>query len=112
MGTKVIHEWDVEWTQSVDTDGLEGGEVLDHDGGHTAVSALAKQKVGPDESDTHYEIVLVRDVVASDDDLIDRTWAYIKDGRLPTMFSDSRGVECERMPQRFLKEWAKAVAQR
>jgi hypothetical protein len=47
----------------------------------------------------HYEIGLVRDVIGDDEDLEDRQWAYLENGKLPPHFDGGTPV-----PIHFLKQ--------
>ena len=78
----------------------EDSEILDHNYAATYAEALTYTR--PDDKN-HDRIVLVR---ISDDPM---AWAYIKDGRLPTHFSDAWGAPCAKVPQRYHAElhWAK-----
>lgn len=89
----VKYEWDVE---TVD----DHGDVLDHD--HDAsLSALLHRHhdIGNGE-----QLALVRDVWRDDGELIDRSWAYAENGKLPDTFS---GGETAKVPKRFHDEIAK-----
>lgn len=92
MRTKIIYEWDLELS--------DGNEVLDHSHFDTCPGLPTEKNVS---------LVLIRDVWECDektgepDDLEDRSWAYIKDGKLPKTFDDGFKV-----PQRFHKELEKA----
>ena len=86
------YEWDVEETEK-GTD-----EIMDHlfcDSFEDAVRTAAA--VDADEH-VYACIVLVRDSYA------DRSWAYMKDGKLPEMFKDAMGVEVAKVPRRFHRE--------
>lgn len=51
-----------------------------------------------------YRIVLVRDMGNEEDGMIDRTWAYVVDDKLPDNFDYGNDEEGPRVPKRFHKE--------
>ena len=83
------YEWDRE---TVD----EHGDILDHDHRDTLSDFIDPMR--PDE-----RLVLVRDMFCEFDGLVDRGWAYVEDGKLPTRFDDGC-VETHAVPKRFHKE--------
>lgn len=89
---KTTYEWDYE---TVD----ENGDIVDHN----HADQLSKFTDG-DKTNT---LVLVRDVESENNGLEDRTWAYVKDGKLPEYFSDARGALVYKVPQRFHAELKK-----
>jgi len=84
----IRYEWIVET--------MDGKDVQDVTHFDTFAEALASYSLG-------MEIALVRDVIASDENLQDRQWAYMGNGRLPEVFD--RGT---RVPKRFKKEVSRA----
>ena len=93
---RVSYEWDLE---EVD----EYGDIVDH---HWC------DKCPGLPTEPNLELVLIRDVhrgLAGDDfnmsaDLEHRSWAYVRDGKLPEFFDDG-----EKVPKRFHAELAKAI---
>lgn len=100
----VDYEWDVEVVSASDTEDLEVGEVIDHrhQDSYAAAAALASTEPEPGQ---RYMVVLVRD----DDD--GRSWAYVKEGLLPSHFTDALGHKVAPVPSRFVKEVAKATGE-
>lgn len=88
------YEWDVETVEN------EYGDVVDHDQQPSYKSCIDTVNRFPCEVGHHYDIVLVRDVFASDD-LVDRSWAYMVNGKLPERFENGTQV-----PKRFHMEVA------
>lgn len=96
---RVSYEWDCE---RID---IEENDVIEHDFGDPVyVLRNARETPNPGE---RFDVVLVRNVHTYIDnvcdDLVDRQWATVENGRLPSHFSD--GVE---VPERFHKQLAKA----
>jgi len=92
----VVYEWDAE---TVSTDGYE--DVLDHSHRDTAIEALRDI----DQIDKpNMRLVLVRDVWDKHEGLIDRTWAYVDDDKLPEKFADADGLEQSCVPKRYHSE--------
>jgi hypothetical protein len=95
---RVSYEWDYE---SFD----EYGDIIDHDWRAECPGLPTEPNIN---------LVLIRDVhrgLPGDDfnmsaDLESRSWAYVKDGQLPDEFDCGTKV-----PQRFHKEFAKALAE-
>ena len=92
-----VYEWDFE------TVCKEFGDILDHN--------HSDKLLGLPTHDTETEfdrLVLVKDVYRQWD-LVDRTWAYVKDGKLPEYFSNSSYQEESKVPKRFHIEIGKEV---
>jgi len=89
---KISYEWD---NESVD----RYGDIQDHDHGDTLRYLTPPQKV-PDANGYTRELVLVRDVWNDWDGVVDRSWAYVEDGILPTEFTYGAKV-----PKRFHVEY-------
>ena len=93
---KINYEWDVE---TVD----EFGDIQDHDHSETL-------------RDYHLEVeapnrlVLVRDSYT--DYGLDRSWAYVEDGKLPSHFEDAYGQKIRRIPKRFQFEMDRLIKQK
>lgn len=98
----VIYEWDVETVADGDTTDFEDGEVIDHY--HVTSYKEAASYVRDNKADDgfRFEVVLVRD----DDE--GRSWAYLGDGKLPEFFTDADGADDAKVPQKFVREVAKA----
>lgn len=99
MPNKVQYEWDCEAYDPED----ETGDC-DHNHGDTLAEVFT------DEPNS--KIVLVRDEYNDDDGVVDRSWAYLIDGKLPewTSMPDSRNeytIKCHKVPKRFHDEVAK-----
>lgn len=86
MTKNTFYEWDTEYTD-------EYGDVVDHDfHGETFPGIPA---------DPNASLVLVRSKYRpGSGDLIDRGWAYVKNGELPANFDDGYPV-----PERFHKHF-------
>ncbi len=86
-----IYEWDYE---TVD----ENGDVEDH---------FHANKLSEYSEDAKTDtLVLVRSVGNEIDGLIEREWAYVKDGKLPEYFQDANEREGAKVPVRFHDELA------
>jgi len=96
MKSTVSYEWDYE---TVDED----GDIIDHN------HSESLSRYG--ESDKTDTLVLIRELGNDRDGMIDRTWAYVKDGKMPEYFTDSAGVVGAKVPERFHKELAKYLNQ-
>lgn len=93
----VDYEWDVEVLD-------EHGDIEDH---HFHVSAMDMVKEHTENPQS--DMVLVRSVGNNDDGVVDRLWAYVKDGKLPEYFEDSNRRDTGyRVPKRFHEELRKA----
>lgn len=93
----VTYEWDVETSAACDTGECEAGEVLDHFHVSSYKEARTVLARGCDEGERS-DIVLVRD------DGLERSWAYVENGKLPVAFTDSVGHRIAAVPDRFHKE--------
>lgn len=88
-----------EWTLET----LEDGDIIDS----TFSDSLTFDKEDIREKD----LGLVRNVGNNDDGLIDRWWAYVKDGKLPQFFEDAyRQPTHYKIPAKFHKELAKYLS--
>lgn len=81
------YEWD--W-EEVDTH----GDILDHNFSNKLVC-----QPEPDNALIHYELVLVYNRGDDVEGIVDRSWAYVKDGKLPKTFLNGMKV-----PKRFHEE--------
>ena len=96
----VSYEWDIE---EVDR---ETGDILAHNHGDKLSWLLST--FGDIITQGHGDLVLVRDRGDNEEGLLDRHWAYVKDGVLPEYFTDSMGESISiRVPQRFHWEIAR-----
>jgi hypothetical protein len=100
---EIVYEWDWEECTKEDDEGLY--DVLDHN--HMGKLEDTRQRLNEDSKwlhknnqDGHFDLVLVRDVHDYYEGIINRTHAYIEDGKLPKYFSN--GIE---VPKRFHKEF-------
>ena len=77
---KVRYEWNMRWVE-VDT-----GEVQDHDFGDD-LSDLKHYTEWLDDAPTVcFRLFLIRDIWSEAEHIIDRQWAAVQDGQLPTYF--------------------------
>jgi len=90
-----VYEWDYETVNS-------DGDIEDHN----HADKLSQFKT----SDITDSLVLIRDLGSEASGLIDRMWAYVKDGKLPEYFSDAIGLTGYKVPQRFHVELAKYLS--
>ena len=96
----ILYEWDVE---EVDRD---SGDILNHNHGDKLSWLLPA--FGNIITQGRGDLVLVRDEGNNTEGLLDRHWAYVKDGVLPEYFADSMGENTSiRVPQRFHRELAR-----
>lgn len=89
MATKVQYEWSLET--------VEDGDIVDSD----------FSEILPTEwlSEPGTELCLVRNEGNENKGVLDRYWAYVKNGKLPEYFSNSMQQQiCIKVPQRFHKE--------
>ncbi len=93
MRSEIKYEWCYE---TVDED----GDIIDND--HEDVLAeFSKER----ETNT---LVLIRDFGNEEEGLINRSWAYVKDGKLPICFSGENGEYPNQIvPKRFHLELTK-----
>ena len=92
---KVTYKWDVETTD-------DHGDVQDHNHFDTAREMVAWFKRGTSGPDTTEDMVLVRD------DDYGRSWAYVKDKKLPESFQDAHLVPVGKVPMNYRREFIKA----
>lgn len=97
------YEWDCETVADGDRS-HEDGEVIDHAHGKTFRAVAAWAAANPCAPGGRYEFVLVRD----DDG--GRSWAYLKNGKLPEYFKDAEGCDAAKVPKRFHAEIAAEAA--
>ena len=95
----VRYEWIVETI-----DGF--GDVIDIDHRDTASDALRSARTVMCEGGNHYDVGIVRDRFDHDDpnELVDRQWAYVENGKLPAVFDGGTAV-----PKRFHVEIASTI---
>lgn len=89
----IIYEWAIEY--------LDGDDIVDcvHQDAFQQVAELGKR------SDQPFSLVLIRDDWHPTEGLQDRSWAYLKDGKLPENFTYVlEAPSNHRVPQRFHKE--------
>lgn len=75
---------------------MDGEDIVDH---HHADKLKDYGPNIPLIDCINYHLTLVRDVGNEIDGVIDRQWAYVKNGELPNKFDDGSVI-----PQRFIKE--------
>jgi hypothetical protein len=86
----IVYEWDIE---STDDDGEVGHNHFNHCPGI------------PTDSDSC--LVLIYNYGSVDDGMIDKAWAYVKDGKLDEWFRDAYGSQFRKVPARFQRELAR-----
>lgn len=102
MTTEIVYEWDLESFEIVD--GL--AEIVDHDHTDKLTPEMALEGTTPG---TLKDLVLVRDTFHNDD-LFQRQWAYVVDGKLPRRFvTDGYGSPGDIVPRRFARELEAAL---
>lgn len=94
MKKTVIYEWDYE---TVDVN----GDIQEHNHRDSLSEFNAS-----DITDT---LVLIRNVFDGINGLENRTWAYVKDGKLPEKFKDDDENEGAMVPKKFHKELEKYI---
>lgn len=94
---RTVYEWDVEELD-------RHGDIVDH---HFCENYKQLLKCASDFQKC--DIVLVRDVESDSGGVEDRLWAYMKDGKLPEYFADSRNLPTGiRVPKKFHLEVSRA----
>jgi hypothetical protein len=91
----VRYEWDVELVNK------DSDDIIDHNHFDKYADAVKAAALPTEERDFN-RIVLVRD----DDD--GRSWAYVKNGKLPKEFRDAYCMRLAEVPKRFHAEVAKS----
>lgn len=89
MRNTVSYEWDYERTD-------EHGDILDHN----HADRLSQFAI----EDITDSLVLVRDLGNENEGLQERTFAYVKDNKLPEYFTDGAGNPIHKVPKRFNEE--------
>ena len=108
MANKVHYEWDIELV-SAD----EHEDIIDHNHRDTLADFGAEELLhainrDSEPGDMFTRLVLIRDEYdivddgAAHADLVDRSFAYVENGELPTHFENGVAV-----PKRFAKEFAR-----
>ena len=96
MPRQTVYEWAVEY--------MDGEDIVDA----VQQDTFAQVKALADKAE-NTELVLVRNVWDGND-LEDRSWAYIEDGKLPEYFSDPVGNDTSaKVPKRFHAELRRAI---
>ena len=100
-----VYEWDVELVDR------EYGDILDHNHsdkfpGIPNMDDKPGAPYGLETGVVFERLVLVKDVYRQWD-LVDRSWAYVEDGKLPEYFSDAWQREDSKVPKRFHVEFGK-----
>lgn len=99
MRNQTYYEWIVEQMDPA-TIGTDDPEIWDT----SAFDSLADAQRFAAQCDMPVEIGLTRNVGNDVEGLLDRSWAYAKDGKLPSMFSYGGEEDGVAVPQRFHKE--------
>ncbi len=79
----------------------EHGDIVDADVSTKLVDALFAMRF-PLPENQHYELGLVRDRGSFSKGLVDRQWAYVENGVLPSVFDEGAKV-----PKKYLSEFAR-----
>jgi hypothetical protein len=93
----IAYEWDVE-----EVDAHE--DIVDHNFCDSLKPLLEHYGSAITAGNGTFRLVLVRDVGNDVDGLIDRHWAYVRNGKLPQFFSDGIADTGHRVPARFHRE--------
>ena len=94
---KVFYEWDIETVHS------SSGDILDHHHADNLSELKSFKGDRPTESDTHYGLVLVRDIWDEDHGLMNREhWYPLEDEK--TIFSNGLDVP-KKYQAEFKKVW-------
>lgn len=104
MQNKVNYEWDVEEVEP------DGDTFEHHHRGEGELHLLLKEygrNVLTGTGSTR--LVLVRDEGNDIGGIVDRSWAYVKDGKLPIYTSDPVEGDRFKIPQRLHAEFARAL---
>jgi hypothetical protein len=96
--TMITYEWDIEATD-------EHGDIQDHNHRDKLAQHGKDDIFNAAHGLNHTELVLVKDVFDSEDDLAYREWAYIKDGVMPDVFDKGSKV-----PKKHKAEFDKVKA--
>lgn len=93
------YEWDIE---TVDAEMLAEGSTDPDIEGHEESDKCPSRVLASNE-----RLVLVRHTGSDAEGVLDRFWAYVKDGKLPECFEDCGRPTQIKVPQRFHAELAK-----
>jgi hypothetical protein len=99
----ITYEWIVE---TLDTEPVDDPDIIE-------VDHFDLYKYAAEFSAAHQpsRVALVREVGNDDEGLIERMWAYVRDGGLPEHFEFATDLVVElRVPKRFHDEIARGVA--
>ena len=102
MGLRVYYEWDFE---SVDCD----GNIVDHNHFDKLDPGTIDLKDDLPGDIRYRSLVLVRDVWRDDGELVDRTWAYVRNGKLPEFTQCAYQTDQHKVPKRFHTALAKCT---
>ena len=96
MRNTVQYEWLYEHTDI-------HGDIHDHDHANTYAELM---RVSRTIEGLKGNVVLVRNEGNENEGLTHKSWAYLKDGKLPACFSDAFNCELPNMkvPQKFIKQ--------
>ena len=97
---KTQYEWDVETVTEDEFKDIESHNFSD------TLAPLLRFLNTPEPGYTK-ALVLVRDETDNFGDGLERSWAYVKDGKLPEHFEDSGGRPMAKVPKRFHAEFAR-----
>lgn len=103
MRNRVSYEWDIE---TVD----EHGDIIDHDH-RDKVSDFFFDRVKKAMSGKGCELVLVRDEWDECDSLVDRSWAYVTDSKLPECFTYANDRRGAKVPKAKRNEFERMLKQ-
>jgi hypothetical protein len=102
------YEWDIETMDiAVEVDGEH--DILDHNHSENLRRFRVRDlRRALDPLDPSMRLVLVRDVWDDRDGLVDRSWAYVEDGRLPERFTYCP-EEGRPVPKTFVRELRRTI---
>ena len=108
MRTKTKYEWDREAIQKHPCGEVD---IIEHIHAEKLKAVWSHEAALTIDAANDSRLVLIRDMFASDGDLIDRQWAYVSDGeagrgKLPEVFDAGAKVP-KRFHQELVKSWKK-----
>ena len=98
----IRYDWTVELIRDY-RDGIH--DVVESDFYDTYEQAQSHAQLPTTNVDEYRQIGLVRQEFDSVDTLLDTSWSYVADGKLPDEFTDYRGCAVAKVPQKYKKEF-------
>ena len=98
----IRYEWTVELIRDY-RDGVH--DIIESDFFGTYAEAKARAALPTNNVDEYCQIGLVRQQFDSVDTLLDTSWSYVTEGKLPDNFTDYRGCIVAKVPQKYKKEF-------